>query len=85
MSTREVTCAIVVCDGCQKDFHNGEFVPHHDSAIDAREETVNCDWRTDGEHDWCESCQRTAHDCSPDPEDNQSCARCGAILSEDES
>ena len=66
MSTRNVNCLILVCDGCDQDYAH-DFTPHFDTAQDAREEAINnAEWRTDGEHDWCGRCQLTAHDCAPE-------------------
>lgn len=80
MSVRErhTVCRILTCDGCGDDYDgSGDYQPHYNSAEDAREEAHdNSEWRNDGEHDWCESCQTKPHDCTQDPKDRDSCARC---------
>lgn len=80
MSFFVVHCNVMRCDGCEValllDFD------HFPSEADGREASVNFDWRTDNEHDWCPECQDKPHDCGPDPEDPVVCARCGDFMPE---
>lgn len=84
MSTRQVTCQILVCDGCRKDFQH-DFTPHHDTVQDLREKSINgYEWRTDGQDlDWCPNCQVCDDEHVKDPEDSASCARCADMLDEE--
>lgn len=78
----EVTMYRMRCDGCDQSlpFDHDVF----DSEGDAREVAPNLDWRTDGERDWCVACQKADHECVPDPEDPEICARCMVFLGDDE-
>lgn len=79
----KTVCLILACDGCGRDYDGtGYLRPHYDSPQDAREESSDSGWRTDGERDWCMKCQTEPHECAPDPEDRYSCARCGATIQE---
>jgi hypothetical protein len=73
---------ILVCDGCREDLEI-DYTPHFDTELDARECSIDNEWRTDGEHDWCPNCQNAPHDCQPDPEDRTVCARCGQPIGDD--
>ena len=72
-------CHVVVCDGCGADFEH-DYTPHYDDPGTAREMSVDYEWRTDGERDWCTRCQTLPHECAPDPEDRAACARCGSVI-----
>lgn len=84
MSTTEERCLTVECDGCGNPLTNDDWgIPHFATAAEATADAVDADWRTDGEHHWCEDCQKcTGPSVTPDPTSPDHCARC--LLATDE-
>lgn len=74
MTVRATHAYAVQCDGVNCLNSHGEL---YYAESDALEDVNNSDWATDGVLHWCPPCQGKPHDCAPDPEDLQGCARCG--------
>lgn len=84
---RVQVCTVLVCNGCDATFHNGEFEPHRpDSEVGAaelREEAGDVDegwWHADGVTDWCPKCRFEIHEHTPLAGE---CTRCGYDVSDE--
>lgn len=83
MTTRTQTCAIVACDCCGKDVEFGVYIPHFDTAKEARSVLEASYGWTDGAVDICAGCKYHDHAFVPNlPFDD--CGRCGIEAAEHE-
>lgn len=83
MSTKGVSCIVMVCDGCGGEFEH-DYTPHYPDICMGREEAEYYEWRTDGTSDWCPSCQTNPHECADTPAAPDFCVRCGSELGTEE-
>ena len=61
MSTRIVTCHILICDGCQTEFSH-DYTPHYPDIEEARDDAHESEWINDEQEiDLCASCSWKPH------------------------
>lgn len=55
MAFRTVTCRVLVCDGCGRDYEH-EYTPHWESEGDALDQATDSDWVAIGDRAYCPEC-----------------------------
>lgn len=75
------TCCTVMCDGCQTEFSH-DYTPHWPEAQEARWETEESEWVSDGTVDYCPACTDKPHPFRLKPNTTDECWRCSAPADE---
>ena len=85
MSTRIVTCHILVCDECKQDFEH-DYTPHYPEIDEARDDARDSDWVNDEQETvLCAECSRKPHPFRLKPNTTDECWRCPNPADEHES
>lgn len=83
MATKQETCYLAVCDGCDTMLET-DYIPHYPTPSDAISMATECDWRVVGSKLYCEKCSEgkgvPCTDCDDMVEnEGETCAPCQRV------